>query len=167
MDNVYSFNDNGDLVADTSGTWLAVNGQTVAYYHLDTVEDGDAYTITGRIPAYLNGDRVNLLVVFDDENPNGYIAGAVYDYVDGETETVAKSLTEINDGDEIDFVCDYYGRDGSYEDSYLIGETLVVNGALTLSDMYIPAARARITYCFRDMYEQEYWSDPLSVTAGG
>lgn len=94
MDNVFSFDEDGALVGDMDRTWLAINGQPVAYYYLNTVEEGETYTITGRVPALLNNERVDLLLVFDSETPYGYIAGACYDYAAGETETVAKSLTE-------------------------------------------------------------------------
>ncbi|MBT7121394.1 MAG: peptidase C11, partial [Clostridia bacterium] len=51
MDNTYTFDEDFDLVADYDGTWLALNGQVVSYYFMS--EDGD--TITGRVPAMLNG----------------------------------------------------------------------------------------------------------------
>ncbi|MDO4864791.1 MAG: clostripain-related cysteine peptidase, partial [Ruminococcus sp.] len=59
LDNIYSFDSNGDLVADTSRNWLAIDGHTIAYYHTDTIENGDEFTITGYVPAYLNNERVN------------------------------------------------------------------------------------------------------------
>ncbi|MBQ9330853.1 MAG: hypothetical protein IJ221_07775, partial [Oscillibacter sp.] len=120
LDNVYEFDDDGNLLAPTDGTWLAVNGQPVAYYHEYSTD-----TVThGRIPALLNGERVDLLVVFDDENPYGTITGARTAYTADETETVAKSETELNLGDTIDFICDYYSYDGEYENSYFLGEQM-------------------------------------------
>ena len=50
LDNIYSFDEDGNLVADDGDTWLAIDGHIVPYYHLDTTEDGDAWSITGRIP---------------------------------------------------------------------------------------------------------------------
>ncbi len=158
LDNVYKFDDDGNLVADTERTSLAVNGQAVAYYHTDTIENGDKWTITGYIPAMLNGDRVKLIVVFDQDNKNGYIAGAETDYRNGETDTVAKSMTEIQAGDKIDFVCDYYSYSGDYQDSYYLGEQLTVGDKLTISDVNLGSGAVKITYCFTDMYNQEYWT---------
>ena len=76
FDNIFEFDEIGRLIGETDRTWLAINGQPVAYYYMDTVDDGTNYTITGRVPALLNGERVNLILVFDNENPYGYIAGA-------------------------------------------------------------------------------------------
>ena len=36
-------NDNGALVADTDKNWLSIDGNVVAYYHTDTIENGDDY----------------------------------------------------------------------------------------------------------------------------
>ncbi|HQC36527.1 MAG TPA: peptidase C11, partial [Bacillota bacterium] len=152
----------GALLGDYDGSWLAVNGQPVAYYHSDTVDDGENYSISGRIPALLNGERVELIVVFDNANPDGYVAGAVFDYRDGETETVAKNIVSISDGDVIDFLCDYYDYDGNYSDSYMLGDRLTVDGELVISNVYLPdASAAHASYVFTDIFAQEYWTPPL------
>lgn len=161
LDNVYDFDDDGNLIADTARDWLAVNGQVVAYYHTDTIENGDNYTISGYIPALLNGNRVKLMVAFDQDNPNGYIIGAETDYRNHETETVAKSMTELNDGDKIDFVCDYYSYDGDYLDSYKIGEQLTVSGKMTISNVDVGDGAIKIMYRFTDMYNEEYWTEAI------
>ena len=54
LDNVYDFDDTGALLGVNDGTWLAIDGQTVAYYHTSTVDDGENYTITGRVPVLHN-----------------------------------------------------------------------------------------------------------------
>ncbi|MBO6015068.1 MAG: peptidase C11, partial [Lachnospiraceae bacterium] len=159
LDNIFDFDQDGNMIADTSGTWLAINGQVVPYYHMDTTEEGgDSYTITGRVPVLLNGDRANLILVFTDENPNGYIAGATTDYVRGETETVAKSMIELKAGDTLDFVCDYYSYQGNYRDSYLLGEQMVVGDEMTISDVPVGEGDRKLTYRLTDIYNQEYWT---------
>ncbi len=160
MDNLFSINGN-TLTADSDRDWLAVNGQTVAYYHTDTLEYNGEDVMTGYIPAFLNGDRVKLIVRFDNAHKGGYIVGAETDYRNNETDTVAKSLTEIQNGDKIDFVCDYYTYDGDYQDSYMLGEQLTVNGDLTLSNTDVGSGTVKITYCFTDIYNQQYWSEAI------
>lgn len=162
MDNTFEFDGRGDLMAPTDRTWLAINGQVVAYYRIDTAGDQDDYTIMGRVPAELNGERVNLILIFDSAHEDGYVAGAVYDYVDGETETIAKNLTELHDGDTIDFLCDYYGYDQSYLDSFYLGDPLTVSGgmeALKISNVNIGDGDVLAMYCFTDLYGQRYWSE--------
>ncbi len=163
LDNVYAFDDDKRLVADTEPTALAVNGQIVAYYHTDTTErDDDHWTISGYIPAELNGERVKLIVVFDQDNKYGYIAGAETDYRNHETDTVAKAMTEIKSGDKLDFLCDFYSYKGDYQDTYHLGDTLTVGDKLTISDLKIDNGPVKITYCFTDLYDQMYWTDAVS-----
>ena len=157
LDNVYDFDETGALIGDTDRTWLAINGQPVAYYYMDTVDDGTNYTITGYVPALLNGERVELMLVFDNENPYGYIAGARPVYED-ETETVAKGLTEINVGDTLDFICDYYSYEGEYQDSYFLGEQMVVTENMEISNVDVGEGKVRVTYRFTDIYNQQYWT---------
>ncbi len=44
---------------------------------MNTIEDGEYYVMSGYVPAILNGERVNLILNFDNERPYGYIAGAL------------------------------------------------------------------------------------------
>ena len=161
MDNVYDFDDNGNLLAPEELTWLAVNDQPVAYYHESTYDDGTHYSIQGRIPVLYNGDRAELVVEFSDTDPYGSVIGVRRVYKDGETETVAKTMDPVVDGDVIDFVCDYYSYEGDYIDSYMLGDQLIVDGELTISDVYVDEAYSRMTYLFTDIYNQQYWSEPV------
>ena len=91
-------------------------------------------------------------------------AEKVYVYVEGETETIAKNLTELQNGDEIDFVCDYYGYDKSFKDAYLLGEKYTVNGAMSdmkISNVSVGEGTVLETYCFTDIYGQKYWTGSL------
>lgn len=159
-DNVFEFDEQGRLLGDTDRTWLAINGQPVAYYYEDTVEDNEnkTYTITGHVPVLLNGERANLILVFDNENPYGYIAGARTDYVEGETETVAKGMEELQVGDTLDFICDYYSYDGEYLDSYFLGEQMTVSENMTISNVDVGEGDVKVTYRFTDIYNQHYWT---------
>ena len=161
MDNVYEFDDFGRLVAPEELTWIAVNDQPVAYYHASTFDDGTNYSILGRIPVMYNGERAELVVEFSDSDPYGSVIGVRRVYKDGETQTVAKTMDTVVDGDVIDFVCDYYSYDGEYLDSYMLGEQMIVSGELTISDVYVDEENSRMTYLFTDIYNQQYWSEPV------
>ncbi len=160
-DNVFDFDEYGNLLAPEEMTWLAINEQPVAYYHESTVSDGDDYSITGRIPVLYNGERAELVVEFTDENEYGSVVGVRRVYKDGETTTVAKTMDTVTDGDVIDFVCDYYSYDGEYLDSYMLGEQLIVDGELQISDVYVDEEFANFTYLFTDIYNQQYWTTPV------
>ncbi len=166
LDTVYEWDNSGGLLGKNDGTWLAVNGQPVAYYHTATVDDGDSYTITGRVPVLYNGSRAELILVFDSETPYGYVAGVQTVYHSGETDTAAKSQTGLQPGDTLEFLCDYYSYEGDYQDSYLLGEPLTVTDeALVISDVPLEG-RTQATYRFTDLYGQHYWTPAIPETSG-
>ncbi len=161
LDNVFDFDSQGNLLGNAEKTWLAVNGQVVAYYHESTVDDGEHYAITGYVPVLHNGRRAELLLAFDDENPYGYVSGVRAVYGEEETGTVAKSDSALQEGDTLEFLCDYYGYDGTYQDSYLLGDPLTVPGTgLTVSDVPLEG-EVRASYRFTDIYRQSWWTPPI------
>ena len=158
LDNVYDFDEDGNLIAQTDGTWLAINGQVVPYYYDKTMEDENGnQVIYGYIPAFLNGDRVKLLVEFDEDDPDGRIIGASNDYQNDETETQAKSLISLETGDKLDFVCDYYSYDGDYQDSYYLGESMTVEDEMSISNVDV-GGDVDCMYRLTDIYNQTYWT---------
>ncbi len=161
LDNVFDFDEDGNLLGNVEKAWLAVNGQPVAYYHASTVDDGEHYAINGYVPVLHNGRRAELLLAFDNENPYGCVAGVRAVYGEGETGTVAKSDSVLREGDTLEFICDYYSCDGTYQDSYLLGEPLVVPAeGLTVSDVPLEG-EVRAAYRFTDIYQQSWWTPPV------
>lgn len=153
----------GTLTDNFDGTWLSIDGQPVAYYYLNTVDEGEKYVIYGYVPAILNGERVNLILNFDSERPYGYIAGAQKVYADGESDTQAKMLIAIGKGDRIQFLCDYYDYDGNYHDSYKLGDPITLGSTYEIANTPISTdmSRCRVTYRFTDLYQKDYWTPVL------
>lgn len=159
MDNVYETDKNGDLIFDYDNTWITINGHAVSYYMMTCDERKDNYVITGRVPARLNGQPVDIILEFTSANEEGVVAGARPLYENGETDTVARGLIEIKKGDVIDFLCDHYKFDQTFEDSYLLGDQFIVDGDLEISNMAIGDAPKLVTYCLTDIYGNEIWTD--------
>jgi hypothetical protein len=161
LDNTFDFDGEGGLLGVNEGTWLAVEGQPVAYYHTATVDDGTNYAITGRVPVMHNGSRAELILTFDTERPQGYVAGVQTVYLNGETDTVAKSQSELQPGDTLEFLCDYYSYDGDYQDSYLLGDPLIVTEEeLTVGDVPLDGV-TRASYRFTDIFGKHHWTPTL------
>ena len=179
-DNYYEWTENGDLKAPDELTWLTINGHPIAYYHEYTSGSGADRVDSGYVPVLINGERAELLISFDSEGV-GSIVGVRSVYTN-ETDTVAKSQTVAGDkvdfrappsenvetvadvlqiGDKIDFLCDYYGTDGTYQNSYFLGEQMIVADQLKVYDAYLPAGRALMTYRFTDLFQQHYWTLPI------
>lgn len=161
LDNVFSFNDAGELLGTNDGTWLAINGQPVAYYHTSTVDDGEHYTINGYVPVLHNGQRAELLLTFNNEQPYGYISGIRTVYTEGETETVPKSESVLQPGDTLEFLCDYYSYNGDYLDSYLLGEAMTVTDSQPDISNVTLEGTIKATYRFTDIYNQHYWTPAM------
>ncbi len=166
LDCIYNFTEDGDLIGVYDGAWLGIDGQKVAAYCTDMLVTEDDLAYTYRVPVLINGDLADLIIIFDDVNPNGYIAGARYVYGNGETETVAKEMTSLTVGDKIDLVCDYYDYSGSYLDSYVFGNPITYTGNNKVGDVLIDESRANASYLFTDIYNNEFWT-PVMETASG
>jgi hypothetical protein len=155
-DAIYNFDGEGNLLMDYDQRWLTINGQPVSFYILSNETwQNDAWTMTGYIPAMLNERQVRILVQFDEKHPDGEILGAQNVY---ETGTESKGLEEIRDGDVIDFLCDYYSYEGSYQDSYYLGEQLQVDGPLQLADMDVSAEKLTYGYVLTDNLNSDHWT---------
>lgn len=159
LDNVADYDADNDLIMAYDDTWLSLNGQIVAYYLVSEDQVDDDYTILGRVPAILNGTRVNIILEFTPENPYGAVLGAQYDYEATATDTVMKGLVEIVAGDQIDFLCDYYNYDGSFNDSYYLGEQMTATGSWEIGNAPLgDGVNWQMSYRITDVYGGQYWT---------
>lgn len=181
LDWVFEFDDNGDLMAPAAPNWVAINNHPVAYYH---EYETDGYYF-GYTPALLNGERVELQIRFDPDG-NGEVIGIRTVYEDQslqelpKTQTVLDPLIDLENtsdadaetrirtlqpGDVLDFLCDYYRYDGSYENTYMLGQQLVIgsDGARVANVPFNSGEKLAITFRFTDLYQQNYWSETLII----
>jgi hypothetical protein len=161
-DAIYTI-ENGSLLEPKDMTWLAAsvdnqNWQLVPYYHLYQTEYDDTTTYMGRIPVIYNGDYANLVTLISDEDFE--VIGVLMDYRE-EVDVVAKTLTELSEGDEIEFICDYYDYDGNYTDSYVLGDKIVIKDDLYLGDVELKDYTTLASYEFKDMYQEAYYSSAV------
>ena len=161
LDNVFSWTEDGDLAGVYDNMWIALNKQPVAYYFIDETDDETGSVITGRVPVLLNGDRAELLLTF--ENGEGYVSGARYIYADGETDTVAKGVEALSDGDVIQPICDRYAYDGTYDDTYRLGDAITVDGEIEVSDVTLNPADGKTvaSYVLTDRFNTEHWTPAI------
>lgn len=161
-DNVFEYNDELDLILEYDGTWLTLNGNIVSYYLTDYDAYGDNYTFMGRIPALLNDERVDIIVSFDQDKPDGSVLGARKIYETQEAQNLAKGLIDINEGDRIDFLCDYYTYKGEFNDTYFLGNSYVFNGSWIIENLEIVDMRYLMSYKLTDIYGNSYWTPAIS-----
>ncbi len=175
MDNADVIDANGEPMLDGDGdlrikfdnTWMTVNKQLVAYYFMQSVEDGEHWAEVGYVPILLNGERYYMFIVFDNEiagHEDGYVAGVQPVYDESETPTLSKGFIQLNDGDKIDFILDCYNADGSYENSYIYGKQITVKGNLSVGYMDLGDLECDVTYCLTDIYGNEFWTEAFTFS---
>ncbi len=162
-DSVYSFDDDGDLIVEFDNSWVALNGQTVPFYTEYYVSDGEKYTNYGYVPATLNdSEEIEIMVYWDSEHPDGYVTG--YRLAQDENTLTAprKGLKQFNDGDVIDFSCDFYTYDGELDGVYSFGEPITYSGELEVSYEDIGENSTLIYYNLTDIYNNTYTTETVS-----
>ncbi len=170
LDNIFTIEGN-DLIFDYDRSWTTVNGTLVSYYMTsDTVNSDGSWVTRGRIPALLtrtgeDGEEttslVNLEVVYSNENTAGSIVGWRPFYEDNEL-MFAKGNMEVLEGDTLQFLCDFYSYDGTYSDTYNLGDPITVGSSgLTLGSSYVNGTSFSVTYRFTDLYGNRIWTPTL------
>ena len=160
LDNVLSYNEDGDLIDAWDGTWVTLNGQAAAVYPIsDEDEDGNGLYITRKfIPALLNGERINLIVEFNEETGEDTVLGAEKGCLPPAYRR--RGTHPWNGGDIIQLICDYFTYEGAFEGSYQLGDPFLVpeDGHLTVANRKI-AGGERMLYTVRltDIYQAHYW----------
>lgn len=158
-------NADGDLRIKFDNTWMTVEGQPVAYYFMQYVEDGKNWAEVGYVPILLNGERYYLFIVADNEtaaHEYGYVAGVQPVYDESETPTLSKGFIQLKKGDKIDFIFDCYSENGDYDASYLYGKQITVGSNLTVGYMDLGDLECDVSYCLTDIYGNEFWTETVT-----
>lgn len=179
------FTEDGSLAQQFNGMWVSINGYFVPFYQLMSSEQNTM----GYIPALYNGERAQLIVVFDENG--GSLVGVRLDYANGnkETDTVAKTVVQLGqqasfdvdgdvatlvsgdndvvsfkEGDVLTFIADYYDYDGNYKGTYQIWDDVKVDGDLEVYDVYLNLdSSMKVNTCFKltDIYGNVFWTPSM------
>ena len=162
-DSMYEFDDDGDLLIDFDNTWVALDGQLVCFYTMEeTVSDDGSWFTYGAVPILMNYEEAEIIVRWDTETPQGYVAG--WRYV-AQGNASQKGLFAFENGMRFDFLCDFYTYDGEYESQYLWGE-MTVDGPIEVSYEDVGDADALVYYELFDVYRNSYWTESVVYTMG-
>ena len=159
LDNVMEYNDDGDLIDNWDGTWLTLSGQPVALYPVsdEDADDNGLYITTKYTPVLLNGNRMNLFMEFNEETGLDTVLG-VQPVLPVDVQ--AKGYQELEPGDVIQPVCDYFTYDGTFESQYTLGDPVIVpeDAQLEIVNMRVTGG-SRMLYTARltDIYQANYW----------
>ncbi len=159
-DDYFETTEEGDLIVSFDGSWISLDGNIVPFYVTESTENHTKAVV----PAYLNDEYVELIVVWDDMNPDGRVIGArpMTDY--GDTTIETRRLIELQEGDVIEFLFDYYTYDGEYEDSYIIGDPLIVsNEDILIEYTEIEDGEFYVYYKITDIYNNVYYTEAVTL----
>ena len=157
IDSYFEFDESDDLKIEFDGTWIAINGNVVRYEVSERTEKYEK----GKVPALLNGEWVNLILYWDEKNPDGKVLGAEPVNEPGSTALFAKGYTQIKKGDKIEFLVDYYDYYGNYDDSYVVGELVVADDELKISYEWVGDGECIVYYVLTDMFNNTYYTEPV------
>ncbi len=160
IDSYFVKDEEGDLKVEFDGTWLAINGDNI---HYEVIERTDNYE-KGKVPAVINDERMNIILYFDKEHPDGEVLGYEPDYEEINQDLYERGLREFKKGDKIDFVAPYYSKDGDLDDEFYINDTLVVGDKpLTVSYESLGEGECLIYYKLTDIFGNVYYTKPVIV----
>lgn len=163
-DNDFTIEGN-DLVGYFDGTWIGIDGRIIAYYYINSWEEGEKYLVRGYTPAILNGKQTNVIIEFSDDNPYGYLAGSVETIPDREQREYGDSLLMINPGDQLQFLCNFISYDGTMNQTYKIGDALTIGESVFIANYKLSetSINVKMTYCFIDNNDNKCWTPLFSL----
>lgn len=163
-DNVFEWDEDGDLIVDFDGYWVALEGQVVPFYaEMEEYQEDGSWVTYGRVPAILNGDtEIDIMIFWSTEEPQGYVAG--YRPLAENPQAAAKGYRQFEPGDVLEFICDYYSYDDGYSAWYW-GDPVVL-GREPLYVSYEPIGAEEVDICFKltDIYNRSFWTETVTLT---
>ena len=162
-DNVYEFDEDGDLKVDFDYTWISIDGVIVPFYAETEEQTDDYWYTTGYVPAVLNDDtRIEIILRWDSDHDAGYVAG--YRLKTDEPAAAAKGLRSFTETDQIQYICSYYDYDFNYDRDYTLGDPVSYTGEPSVTYEEVGEYRAVISYTLRDIYNNEHRTDPVELS---
>jgi hypothetical protein len=166
-DTYVEIEEDGTILTEFDGIMTTIEGELACLYEIESAEDYILYSV----PALLNGKDVNLIVLYDDENPDGIVQGAmpIYDTIAG---MAPKKWLPIETGDEVVLV--YYTEkfydiddlsEGS-EDDYWWSEGpsfTVDRDGLTVENWEVEDGIYLYGFTIIDLQGNEYYTDFIEV----
>ena len=162
-DNVYEFDDDGDLKVDFDYTWISIDGVIVPFYAETEEQTDDYWYTTGYVPAELNGSTdIEIVLRWDSDHDSGFVAG--YRLKTDEPTVAAKGLHSFTETDQIQYTCSYYDYDFNYDRDYTLGDPVTYTSEPVVAYEEIGEYRTVIQYTLRDIYNNEHFTDPVELS---
>lgn len=149
--------DNGNVNYTWTGQWVTMNGEYISMILEDENDDVATYTI----PAKLNGEEVNILVMYDKGSEEYSILGAWPGIENG---VAAREIIAIKEGDVITPLWLTYDP-ATDEEGYTDGGPITVAASgVQLDETTLPSGTYNLFFIVEDYAQNEQESDDVAVT---
>lgn len=171
MDDVGRLDENGHPMVTTDGTWISLDGQPI-FYEPSGSRDADGTTIfTGITKARLNNQTDIILYIEWDpmtENSDGPEKGTIigYDPVDEDSAFMQKGMKELEPGETLDFLFDFYDEEGKLIETRTSGKTyrVVKPESIIVQDAPLKSCTLKHGVLLTDAYQRKYQSAMVETT---
>lgn len=166
QDSNVQIDQSGQILTEFDGILSTLNGELACLYEIERGADYIRYAV----PAVLNGQDVNIIVMMDSDNPDGQVLGALP--VADEGGMAPRQMLPINDGDELAlrYFCQEFADVGSeyadedYEGPYWYeAGAFTVEGGLTLEHWEVPDGEYLYGFTIVDLQGNVYTTDYISL----
>lgn len=165
-DSFVEISESGQILTQYDGAITTINDEIACLYE---VERGEDY-IRFAVPAVLNGEQVNLIVIYDNENPEGKVLGALPLSTD-EHDMAPRQLIDIVEGDVINLT--YYAEefatvgeehDGDYDAFWFDGPSFTVVDGLLVENWEVEEGTYLYGFTIVDLQGYVYYTDFIEVS---
>ena len=163
-DDYWELDENDNLIVGYDQQWVALNGCIVPFYFEERYETDDYFLTSGYVPCIYNGKDAEIVVAWDTENPNGYVAGVRMVY---NNQISSKGLIEPQKGDIFSPCYDIYDQDMNYVETIsLEGEEFTIDGEIKVSyeDVTEQLGTTYIYYSITDIFNNEKYTEYVEYT---
>ena len=163
-DDYWELDENDNLIVGYDQQWVALNGCIVPFYFEERYETDDYFLTSGYVPCIYNGKDAEIVVAWDTENPNGYVAGVRMVY---NNQISSKGLIEPKKGDIFSPCYDIYDQDMNYVETIsLEGEEFTIDGEIKVSyeDVTEQLGTTYIYYSITDIFNNKKYTEYVEYT---
>ena len=161
----------GHPLVTMDDTWVKIGGELVSYEADTPAETKDGIVYKGKTKALLNGEEeIELQIEWDpvkeegDPEAVGHVKG--YTRTDNPFSFMEKGLIELESGDTLQFMFDWYDENGKVIKTGTYGNKVrvVTQDKLSVKDEALPPCEIEFLGVLTDVYQRELLTEVISAT---
>ncbi|MGN0691998.1 MAG: clostripain-related cysteine peptidase, partial [Oscillospiraceae bacterium] len=161
-DNIYSFNDDGDLIVEYDQTWVALDGMPIPCYYIDSTTEDDYTVHLSCTYGEYNGYDAVIYLMWDNDELTYPDNGIVFAWSPLDKYGRPSRLIESEYGDTFSIYYDVYDEELNYLSSVLMDEFVYTIGAceLTYEDVSFLGTTV-IYYRITDIFNNVHYTEEI------